>query len=135
MGNTSLLRFEMTHLQPHLGDSRLQELRSSPFWPSPLFRSQLVKDGEECLLKQGTPKDTQGFGPNQNKPFRGSHNKKRSSYRKRPNGGHSTPSSYQSFSLGRGKLSNRGSRGRFRPYSRGLGRGNPSPQKPPSVHQ
>ena len=51
----------MTHLQPHLGDSRHQELRSSPFWPSSLFQSQLVKVGEEFLLKKGTPKETQGF--------------------------------------------------------------------------
>ena len=42
MGNTGLLRreAEMTLLQPHLGDSRRQELRKSPFWPSPLFKSQ-----------------------------------------------------------------------------------------------
>ena len=51
MGNTSLLRreAEMTLFQPHLGDSRCQELRNSPFWPS-LFKSQLVKDGEDFLL-------------------------------------------------------------------------------------
>ena len=60
----------MTLLQPHLGDSRRQELRNSPFWPTPLFRSQLVKDGEDFLLKKGTPKDYQGFEPYQNKPFR-----------------------------------------------------------------
>ena len=36
MGNTGLLRreAEMTLLQPHLGDTRYQELRNSPFWPS-----------------------------------------------------------------------------------------------------
>ena len=41
MGNTSLLRreAEMTLLQPHLGDSRRQELRNSPFWPTPRFKS------------------------------------------------------------------------------------------------
>ena len=46
MGSTSLLRREgeMTLLEPHLGDSRCQELRNSPFWPTPLFKSQLVKD-------------------------------------------------------------------------------------------
>ena len=85
MGNTGLLRreAEMTLLQPHLGDSICQELRNSPFWPSPLFKSQLVKDGEDFLLKKGTPTDSQGFGPYRNKPFRGSHqNKKRGSYRK-----------------------------------------------------
>ena len=52
MGNTGLLRrkAEMTLLQPHLGDSRRQELRNSPFWPTPLFKSQLVKDGEDILF-------------------------------------------------------------------------------------
>ena len=76
----------MTHLQPHLGDSRHQKLRRSPFWPTPLFRSQLVKDGEEFLLKKGIPKDSQGFGPYQNKPFHDTHNKKRGYYRKLPMG-------------------------------------------------
>ena len=52
MGNTGLLRCEakMTLLQPYLGDSRRQELRNSPFWPTPLFKAQLVKDGEDFLL-------------------------------------------------------------------------------------
>ena len=64
MGNTGLLRreAEMTLLQPHLGDSRHQELRNSPFWPSSLFKSQLVKDGEDFLLTKA-PLKTQGFGP------------------------------------------------------------------------
>ena len=46
MGNTGLLRreAEIALLQPNLDDSR-QELRNSPFWPSPLFKSQFVKDG------------------------------------------------------------------------------------------
>ena len=131
MGNTGLLRrkAKMTLLQPHLGDSRRQELRNSPFWPTPLFRPQLVKDGKDFLLKKGTLKDSQGFGPYQNKPFRGPHhNKKRGSYRKHPYRGNSSLSSNQSFSSGRGKSNNRGFRGRFRPHSRGRGRGNPSPQ-------
>ena len=56
MGKTNLPihEAEITYLQPHLGDSRCQELRSSLFWPTPLFRSQLVKAGEEFLLKKGT---------------------------------------------------------------------------------
>ena len=123
MGNTGLVRreAEMTLLQPHLGDSKHQELRNSPFWPSPLFKSQLVKDGEDFLLKKGTPKDSQGFGPYQNKPFRGPHhNKKR--------GGNSSQNSNQSFSSGWGKSNSRGFRGHFRPHSRGRGRGNPSSQ-------
>ena len=91
MGNTGLLRreAEMTLLQPHLGETRCQELRNSSFWPSSLFKSQLVKEGEDFLLKKGTSKDTQGFGPYQNKPFHGSH-KKRGSYRKCPYGGNSS---------------------------------------------
>ena len=60
MGNTGLLRreAEMTLLHPHLGELRCQELRNSPFWPSRLFKSQLVKDGEDFLLKKGTGKNT-----------------------------------------------------------------------------
>ena len=117
----------MTLLHPQSGDSRHQELRNSPFWPSPLFKSQLVKDGEDFFLKKGISKNTQGFGPYQNKPFRGPHhNKKRGSYRERPYGGNSSQSSNQSFSSGRGRPNFRGSRGRFRPNNRGRGRGNPS---------
>ena len=84
MGNTGLLRREakMTLLQPHLGETRCQELRNFPFWYSFLFKSQLVKEGEDFLLKKGTSKDSLGFGPYQNKPFRRPHNKKRGSYRK-----------------------------------------------------
>ena len=115
MGNTGLLRreAEMTLLQPHLGETRRQELRNSPFWHSSLFKSQLVKEGEDFLLKKGASKDTQGFGPYQNKPFRGPHNKRRGSYRKPPYEGNSSQSSNQLFSSGRGKPNFRGSRGRF----------------------
>ena len=45
-----------------------------------------MKEGEDFLLKKGTSKDSQGIAPYQNKPFRGPHNKKRGSYRKRPYG-------------------------------------------------
>ena len=129
MGNTGLLRreAEMTLLQPHLGDSRSQELRNSPFWPTPLFKSQLVKDGEDFLLKKGTPKDSQGFGPYQNKPFRGPHHKKRGSYRKSPYGGNSSQSSSQSFSSGRGKPNFRGSRVVFDPTQGDEGLETPPP--------
>ena len=86
MANTGLLRreAEMTLLHPQLGETRRQELRNSSFWGPSLFESQLVKEGEDFLLKKGTSKDSQGFTPYQNKPFRGPH-KKRGSYRKRPN--------------------------------------------------
>ena len=124
MANTGLLRreAEMTLLHPQLGETRRQELRNSS-----LFESQLVKEGEDFLLKTGTSKDSQGFAPYQNKPFRGPH-KKRGSYRKCPYGGNSSPSSNQSFPSGRGKPNFRGSRGRFRPHNRGRGRGNPPSQ-------
>ena len=129
MANTGLLRreAEMTLLHPQLGETRRQELRNSSFWDSSLFESQLVKEGEDFLLKKGTSKDSQGFAPYQNKPFRGPH-KKRGSYRKRPYGGNSSQSSNQSFPSGRGKSNFRGSRGRFRPHNRGRGRGNPPSQ-------
>ena len=129
MANTGLLRreAEMTLLQPHLGETRCQELRNSSFWDPSLFESQLVKEGEDFLLKKGTSKDSQGFTPYQNKTFRGPH-KKRGSYRKRPYGGNSSQSSNQSFSSGRGKPNFRGSRGRFLPHNRGRGHGNPSSQ-------
>ena len=129
MANTGLLRCqaEMTLLHPQLGETRRQELRNSSFWGPSLFESQLVKEGEDFLLKKGTSKDSQGFVPYQNKPFRGPH-KKRGSYRKRPYGGNTSQSSNQSFPSGRGKSNFRGSRGRFRPHNRGRGRGNPPPQ-------
>ena len=90
MGSTGLLRreAEMTLLQPQLGETRRQELRNVSFWPSSLFKSQLVKEGEDFRLKKGTSKDSEVFGPYQNKSFRGPH-KKRGSYRKRPYGGNS----------------------------------------------
>ena len=52
MGNTGLLlrEAEMTLLHHHLGESSHQELRNSPFSPTPFFKSQLVKDGENFLL-------------------------------------------------------------------------------------
>ena len=73
MGNTGLLRqeAEMTLLQPHLGEMRYQKLRNSSFWDTSLFKSQLVKEREDFLLKKGTYKDSQDFGPY--KPFYGSY--------------------------------------------------------------
>ena len=67
MGNTGLLRLEaeMALLQPHLGETRRQELRNAS-------GPQLVKEDEDFLLKKGTSKGSQGFGPYQNKPFKNS---------------------------------------------------------------
>ena len=54
MGNTGLLRRKA---EPQLGETRYQELRNLPFWHSSLFKSQLVKEGEDFLLKK-TPLKT-----------------------------------------------------------------------------
>ena len=71
MGNTGLLRreAEMPPLLPHLGDSRHQKLRNSPFWPTPLFKSQLVKDGEDFLLKKAPLKILRVLDPTKTSPF------------------------------------------------------------------
>ena len=102
MGNTGLLRreAEMTLLQPHLGEMRRQELRNSPFWDSSLFKSQLVKEGKDFLLKKGT---SQGFGPY-----------KPQEKRKRPTGnapmGANPHKAVTNRSSGRRKLNFRGSK-------------------------
>ena len=58
---------EMTNLHPDLGETRRQELRNSPFLPSPLFHSHLVQEDEELLLKEGSSKSRgQTFRPYQN---------------------------------------------------------------------
>ena len=71
MGNTGLLRrkAEMTLLQPNLGDSRCQELRNSPCSPTPLFKSQLVKDEEDFLLKKAPLKNHRVLDPIKISPF------------------------------------------------------------------
>ena len=71
MGNTGLLRreAEMTLLQPQLGDTRRQELRNSPFWPPSLFNSQLVKEGEDFLLKKVPLKMLRILDPIKTSPF------------------------------------------------------------------
>ena len=66
MGNSVVLIrqvADMTHLQPNLGETRRQQPRSTPFSLSSLFNSQLVKDGEEFLLKKGIPKTLRTLGP------------------------------------------------------------------------
>ena len=71
MGNTGLLRreAEMTLLHPHLGETRCQELRNSPFWHSSLFQSQLVKEGEDFLLKKALLKTLRVSHPIKISPF------------------------------------------------------------------
>ena len=71
MGSTGLLRreAEMTLLQPHLGDTRHQELRNSLFWPSSLFKSQLVKEGEDFFLKKAPLKMLRVLDPVKISPF------------------------------------------------------------------
>ena len=124
IGNTGLLRHEaeITLLQPQLGETRRQELRNPPFWHSSLFKSQLVKEGEDFLLKKGTSKDSQGFGPYQNKPFSGPDNKKRGSYM----GAILHIAVTNHFPQAGGNQTSEAPG--FRPHSRGLGCGNPSPQ-------
>ena len=91
----------MTLLQPHLGDSTARTEKLAFLAYSSV--QVTVKDGEDFLLEKGTPKDSQGFGPYQNKPFLGPHHKKkRGSYRKGPYGGNSSQSSNQLFSSGEG---------------------------------
>ena len=70
MGNAGLLKHkaEMTLLQPQLGEMRHQELRNSPFWPSSLFKSQPVKEGEDFLLKKGK-KMLRATHPRSTSPF------------------------------------------------------------------
>ena len=65
MGNTGLLRreAEMTLLQPQLGETRHQELRNPSFWHSSLFKSQLVKEGEDFLLKKALLKTVRVLDP------------------------------------------------------------------------
>ena len=71
MGNTGLLRreAEMTLLHPQLGESRRQELRNSPFWPSPLFKSQLVKMERTSSLKKALAKTLRVYDPIKTSPF------------------------------------------------------------------
>ena len=40
----------MTLLQPQLGETRRLELTNASFWLPSLFKSQLVKEGEDFLL-------------------------------------------------------------------------------------
>ena len=70
MGNTGLLRreAEMTLLQLHLGDSRRQELRNSPFWPTPLFKSQSRME-KTSSLKKAPPKIHRVLDPIRTSPF------------------------------------------------------------------
>ena len=109
----------MTHLQPQLGETRRQELRNSPFWHSLLFKSQLVKEGEEFLLKKAPLKTLRILDPIKTRP-----QQEKRLLQETPLWGNSSQSSYQTFSSGSGKTNFRGSRGRFRPHCRGGGRGN-----------
>ena len=53
----------MTLLQAHLGETRRQELSNSSFWDSSLFKSQLVKEGEDLLLKKAPLKTLRVLDP------------------------------------------------------------------------
>ena len=129
MGNTGLLRreAEITLLQPHLGDTRRQELRKWPFWPSSLFNSQLVKEGEDFLPKKGTLKESQGFAPYQNKPFRGPHNKKRL-LQEVPLWGQLLPKHWSMVFLSQGETEQQRLQGSFSTSPQGMRAWKPLPQ-------
>ena len=116
MGNTGLLRCEakMALLQSQLEEMRCQELRNSPFWHSSLFKSQLVKEAEDFLLKKAPLKTLRVLDPIS--PF------VVPTTRKKAPTGNAPMRATQSFSSGRRKPNFRGSRGRFRG-----GHENPSP--------
>ena len=71
MANTGLLRreAEITLLHPQLGETRRQEIRNSSFWGSSLFESQLVKEGEDFLLKKAPQKTLRVLHPTKISPF------------------------------------------------------------------
>ena len=70
MGNLGLLRreAEMTLLQPHLGETRRQELRNASWLPS-LFKSQLLKEGKTSFLKKAPQKILRVSDPTRISPF------------------------------------------------------------------
>ena len=70
MGNTGLLRreAEMTLLQPHLGETRCQELRNASFWLSSLFKSQ-SKKVKTSFFKKAPQKILRVSNPTRISPF------------------------------------------------------------------
>ena len=135
MGNTGLLRCEaeMTLLQPHLGDIRHQELRNSPFWPSSMFKSQLVK-GEKTSSSNRAPKESQGFALFKTSPFVVPTTRKETSTGNAPQGATPPKAVTNHFPQSLESKTKRASRGCFRPHSRGRGRGHPPPTPPPPPH-
>ena len=59
----------MTHLQPHLGDSRHQELRSSPFWPTPCSSLNCSRTEKSSPLKRAPLKTLRILDPIKTSPF------------------------------------------------------------------
>ena len=124
MGNTGLPRreAEMTLLQPQLGETRRQELRNSPFWHSSLFKSKLVKEGEDFLLKKGTSKD------NKTSPFVVPTTRKEAPTGNAPMGATPHNTVTNCFLQAGGNQTSEAPGVIFDPNSRGRRRGNPSPQ-------
>ena len=114
MSKIGLLRreAEMTLLQPHLGETRRQELRNASFWPPSLFKSQLVKEGEDFLLKKAPQKILRVSDPTRISPFVVP-TRKEAPTGNAPMGAIPLQSSNQSFSSNRGKQNFRGSKGHF----------------------
>ena len=121
MGNIGLLRreAEMTLLQPHLGDSRHQELRNSHFWPTALFRSQSRME-KTSSLKKAPLKSHRVLDPIKTSPFVVPTTiTKEAATGNAPMGAIPPKAVINRFPrVG----------GNFRPHSRGRGSGNPCPQ-------
>ena len=126
IGNSGLLRCE--------AEMTLQEFAIL----ASLIVQLSVKEGEDFLLKKGTSKDAQGFGPYQNKPFHGSHSKERGSYRKCPYGATSLKAVTNRFPQARGNQISEAPGVVFNPtQGKRVWKHLPpmTPQKPSSVHQ
>ena len=123
IGISGLMRrdVEMSNLHPDLTDDRRRNLRNSPFMSSDLFKSELIPEYEDFLLKKAASKSTfsqyQSFCSANRAPGK-------VRYRRKRNRGPSSPSSSY-YQYHRERYSNRG-RGQFRNHYRGRGRGAPS---------
>ena len=130
MGNTGLLRreAEMTLLQPQLGETRRQELRNSCFWDPSLFQSQLVKEGEDFLLKKAPLKTLRVSHPIRISPFVVPTTRKEAPTGNTPMGATPHKAVTNRFPQEGGNRTSEAPGVSVGPHHRGRGRGNPSPQ-------
>ena len=115
---------EMTLLQPHLGETRHQELRNASFWPPSLFKSQLVKEGEDFLLKKAPQKTLRVLDPIRINPFVVPTTKEAPTGNV-PMGAIPLKTVTSCFPLA-GETKLQRLQGRFQPHNTGRGHGNPS---------